>query len=124
MSRTQVPSGTNVTVLVGTLSRPPALRPLRSGEVVLDLEVMVRPEGGPGESVPVAWYDPPEGAADWLLGEELVVTGRTRRRFFKAGGHTQSRTEVVADVALPARRAAAVRRALAAAVGTLCPPGG
>jgi single-strand DNA-binding protein len=34
----------------------------------------------------------------------VVVTGRVRRRFFRAGGYTQSRTEVVADAVVPTRR--------------------
>jgi hypothetical protein len=42
-----------------------------------------------------------------------------RRRFFRAGSVTQSRTEVLADRIIPARRAAAVRTALAAAVERL-----
>jgi len=31
-----------------------------------------------------------------------VVVGRVRRRFFRAGERTQSRTEVVADAVVPA----------------------
>jgi hypothetical protein len=34
--------------------------------------------------------------ATWSAGEELVVTGRCTPRYFRAGGTTQSRTEVVA----------------------------
>jgi single-strand DNA-binding protein len=49
------------------------------------------------------------------VGQELLVTGRVRRRFFRAGGVTQSRTEVVADRVVPTRRRAAVRRAVEAA---------
>ena len=44
------------------------------------------------------------------------MTGRTRRRFFRAGGVTQSRTEVVAVTATPTRRTAAARKALRAAI--------
>ena len=118
MSAATVPSGTNLTVLVGTLSREPELRSLPSGDTVLALEITVRPEGAAAESVPVAWFGAPAGAASWAIGEELLVTGRVRRRFFRAGGATQSRTEVVATTAVPTRRAAAVRKALAAALGS------
>ncbi len=120
MPSTTALSGTNLALLVGTLSRPPELRPLPSGDVVLALEVTVRPDEGPAESVPVAWYAPSAAAVDWRAGEELLVAGRTRRRFFRSGGVTQSRTEVVAAAVVPTRRAAAVRRALAAAVEPLC----
>ena len=83
---TTIPSGTNVTVLVGTLGRPPEPRTLPSGDRVLGLEITVRPDQGGAESVPVAWYDPPEPAVLWIAGEELLVVGRTRRRFFRSGG--------------------------------------
>jgi single-strand DNA-binding protein len=116
---TTVPSGINLAVLVGTLSRAPELRALPSGDTVLTLELTVRPPEGPAESVPVAWFDAPASALDWAPGEELLVTGRTRRRFFRAGGATQSRTEVVAARAVPTRRAAAARKALRAAIDTV-----
>jgi single-strand DNA-binding protein len=120
MPTTVAPAGTNLALLVGTLSRPPELRPLPSGEVVLALELTVRPATGPAETVPVAWYAPAPGAADWTAGEELLVVGRTRRRFFRSGGGTQSRTEVVPAAVVPTRRAAAARRALSAALDPWC----
>jgi single-strand DNA-binding protein len=116
---TTIPPGINLTVLVGTLSRPPELRPLPSGDDVLTLDLTVRCEGLPTESVPVAWFAPPPAAVAWAAGEELLVVGRTRRRFFRAGGGTQSRTEVVASAAVPTRRAAAARKALQAALDPL-----
>ena len=45
----------------------------------------------------------------------MLVVGRVRRRFYRAGGSTQSRTEVVASAVVPLRRRAAVRRLLAEA---------
>lgn len=116
---TTVPSGINLAVLVGTLSLAPELRALPSGDTVLTLELTVRPPAGPAESVPVAWFDAPASALDWARGEELLVTGRTRRRFFRAGGVTQSRTEVVATAAVRTRRAVAARKALRAAIGAV-----
>jgi single-strand DNA-binding protein len=55
-------------------------------------------------------------AGRWSTGEEVLVVGRVRRRFFRAGGATQSRTEVAATLAVPTRRAAAAAKALEAAV--------
>ena len=113
--------GTNLTILVGVLSRDAELRTLPSGDHLVALELTVRPEGAPAESVPVAWPGAPASAASWEAGEELLVTGRVRRRYFRAGGSTQSRTEVVAEPgrahppagARPARRCdAAARRSL------------
>ncbi len=109
------PRGTNLSILVGTLSRDAELRELPSGDEVLALELTVRAEGASAESVPVAWPTPPASASRWAAGEELLVVGRVRRRFFRAGGATQSRTEVVARAAVPTRRAASAVKALRAA---------
>jgi single-strand DNA-binding protein len=103
----------NLVVLRGALSRPPEARELRSGDLIVSYDVTVPGrDGGPAESVPVVWFAPPAGAAaaDLDPGTEVVVVGRVRRRFFRADGSTQSRTEVVADRVLPARRAKAAQR--------------
>jgi len=120
MSRTSPAlAGTNLSILVGTLSRDPEARSLPSGSTVLALELTVHPDPGPAESVPVAWFDAPDAARTWAAGEEILVVGRVRRRFFRAGGATQSRTEVVAATVVPTRQAARSRRALTAAVAGL-----
>jgi hypothetical protein len=68
--------------------------------------------------VPVTWSGP-AGTAPGLdadTGDAVVAVGRVRRRFFRAGGVTQSRTEVVAaSVVLPrtaGRARSGVERAL------------
>jgi single-strand DNA-binding protein len=106
----------NVVILLGTLSRPPVARDLPSGDHLVAFEVTTRPPEGPALSVPVAWFDAPARALGLPAGAEVVVTGRVRRRFFRAGGATVSRTEVVADVVLPAAQRAKVRRAVEAAL--------
>lgn len=117
MSTTATPApGTNLAILVGTLSRDAEVRTLPSGDEILTLELSVRPDDGPAESVPIAWPGAPASAAGWTAGEQLLVTGRVRRRFFRAGGATQSRTEVVASRAVPTRRATAAGQALARAL--------
>ena len=122
MSSTTIPAaGTNLSVLVGSLSRDPELRRLPSGDEILALELTVRPDGRPAESVPLAWPAPPARAARWTTGEELVVVGRVRRRFFRAGGATQSRTEVVVSAAAPTRRPAAAGKLLRAALEAMPP---
>jgi single-strand DNA-binding protein len=109
----------NVVVLRGVLSSPPQARELRSGDIVVNYEVTTPGREGQGaDSVPVAWFAPTGGAAaaDVDSGTEVVVIGRVKRRYFRAGGGTQSRTEVVADKVLPARRAKAAERAVADAL--------
>lgn len=112
-------AGTNLSVLIGTLSRPPEPRSLPSGDELLALEVTVQRLDGPAESVPVSWLAPPAEARSWSSGAAVLVIGRVRRRFFRAGGLTQSRTEVVASAVVPTSRKAAVRRALQAAATVL-----
>jgi single-strand DNA-binding protein len=94
----------NIVIVQGVLSRPCELRQLRSGDHVAAYEVTVRHEEGPADTVPVVWHGAPASACSLDVGEEVVVTGRVRRRFFRAGGVTQSRTEVVADAVVPVRR--------------------
>jgi single-strand DNA-binding protein len=71
------------------------------------------PAGGAADTAPVAWFDPPARLPALGQGDEIVVLGRVRRRFFRtAGGTTASRTEVVADRVVPARPASRVERLL------------
>lgn len=105
----------NVVVLAGRLTRPAAARTLASGERLVAYEVTAGGDERASGSVPVVWPNPPAAAEGLDVGVAVVVVGRVRRRFFKAGGATQSRTEVVAEVVVPARQAkraaAAVERA-------------
>ena len=108
----------NVVVLQGVLSRAAEWRALPSGDTLVAYEVTTRDAEGRARTVPVAW---PGGPAEALLdqGTEVVVAGVVQRRYFRAAGATQSRTEVVASgvVAATDRRRArrlveAARRAL------------
>ncbi len=109
----------NVVTLLGRLARPPEERLLPSGDRLLNLEVSITREGERTESVPVVWFDPPASALELDVDTTVVIVGRVRRRFFRAGGGTQSRTEVVADRVVPVRQLKRVRAALADAVGRL-----
>ena len=93
----------NVVIIRGRLCRPPEARTLASGDSLVSYQVTVPRAGAPAESVPVAWIGGPASAADLDVDEQVVVVGRVRRRFFRAGGVTQSRTEVVADRVVPVR---------------------
>ncbi|MEE1522166.1 MAG: hypothetical protein V1248_04970 [Acidimicrobiales bacterium] len=52
---------------------------------------------GATDSAPVVRFDPIASERSLSAGERGVVVGRVHRRFFRAGGTTVSRTEVVAD---------------------------
>lgn len=109
----------NLVVLEGVLARPAQDRELPSGARLLSLEVTVRPDEGAAESVPVVWFDAPAWASALDSGAAIVVVGRVRRRFFRAGGVTQSRTEVVAERILQTSSVKRARAALAEAGGLL-----
>ena len=107
----------NVVAIRGRLSRAAEERILpTSGDRIVGLDLTVRREGADkAESVPVVWHDAPATAAALEAGDEVVVVGHVARRFFRAGGATQSRTEVVARCVLPVRSVKKVEAALAEA---------
>jgi single-strand DNA-binding protein len=106
----------NLAVIRGTVPSEPQARDLPAGGVVVQFDVTTRIETNGREttvSVPVAWNDPtPAQLGILVVGAELVVVGTVRRRFFRVGGATQSRTEVVADAVIPVRRHKGVAAAL------------
>jgi single-strand DNA-binding protein len=108
----------NIAVIRGSLSRDPELRALPSGDRIVNYEVTVRDQS-PAESVPVVWVEPTKGWDGVTAGDEVVVRGRVRRRFFRTASGTASRTEVVADRVVPARHPKRVRALLDGASSAL-----
>jgi hypothetical protein len=102
----------NLVTLQGRLARPAVERLLRSGDRMVGFEVSTDGPDGKAETVPVVWFAAPASAALLDTDERVVVVGRVRRRFFRAGEATQSRTEVVAELVLPVSQAKRVRMAL------------
>ena len=116
-------SDTNLCVLVGELSSDPRPLELPSGSVLLRCEVTVR-AGGATDSVPVVRFDPIASERSLSAGERVVVVGRVNRRFFRAGGTTVSRTEVVADRVVSVRkgvRASRLVESVRTRLGTVAP---
>ena len=107
-----VPAGTNLVVLRGVIRRTPEYRVLPSGDELLSFDLTIRDGEQAAESVPIVWHHPTAAAAKLAEGDDVVVVGRVRRRFFRAGGSTASRTEVHADKVLGARSSARIRSAL------------
>ncbi len=119
------PSDTNLCVLVGELSSDPRPLELESGSVLLRCEVTVR-AGGATDSVPVVRFDPIASERSLSAGDRVAVVGRVHRRFFRAGGTTVSRTEVVADRVVPVRngvRASKLFESARTRLGTTLPVG-
>lgn len=108
----------NLAVVRGACSSAPEVRVLKSGRRLAVLQVTARPEGSPAVSVPVAAWDPPAWIESLDTGDEVVVVGRVRRRFFRAEAGASSRVEIESEYLARAgdrrRREAAFRRACAA----------
>jgi single-strand DNA-binding protein len=105
------PTHLNLAVVRGQLSSDPVQRELPSGAELWSYEISVRHPDQPTATVPVVLIGG-RAPARLAAGDEVVAIGRVRRRFFRAGGVTASRTEVVADQVLAARRRVAVDAAL------------
>lgn len=85
----------NLAIVRGLVSAEVTISELPSGRVVHNFEVKTT-RGGERQVVPVAWHDPVRPPR-LSRGDEVIVAGTVRRRWFRAGGGSQSRTEVVAD---------------------------
>ncbi|MCU1453584.1 MAG: hypothetical protein JWN46_1730 [Acidimicrobiales bacterium] len=112
----------NVVMLQGTLLRAPEMRVLKSGHQFVAYELRIERSDGPVDTVPVVWVDAPARALTLEAGASVVVTGRVRRRFFRAAGATASRTEVVATEVVLARQRKRVQAALERARAGMAAP--
>jgi len=100
------PTGVNLAVLCGPCSGPAEVRVLESGTRLATLAV--RCPAGPGTderatSVPVTVWDPPAWVETLSAGDEIVVVGRMRRRFYQRPGGVGSRVDVEATLVGRAR---------------------
>ncbi len=110
----------NLGVLCGPCSSAPELRVLESGTRLATLAVRcpVGPADERATSVPVTVWNPPAWIDTLEAGEEVVVVGPLRRRFYQRPGGVGSRVDVEAAYIGRARDRrridAALRRALEA----------
>jgi hypothetical protein len=105
----------NLVTLEGHLARPAQQRVLPSGSLIVNMELTIRRDNERAETVPLSWPDPPAWASTLDADASVVVVGRVRRRFFKAAGTTQSRTEVVVTAMVPVSSTKRARTVLAKA---------
>lgn len=99
----------NLTIVAGVVRGEPVLHDLPGGEEATSFDVQTGES--PRELVPVTRF----GTCEVRDGDEVVVIGRTRKRFWRAGERSQARTDVVAEIVIPQRQRARVRKAVAAA---------
>lgn len=109
----------NIAVVRGTVLRDPVEHTLATGQRVVSIDLGVSYEDRPNENLEVVWLEPPRNLLVPRRGNEIVVVGRVRRRFFHNGGGVVSRTEVVADTVLTARQKSRISHALAEAAATV-----
>ncbi|MBM3827951.1 MAG: hypothetical protein FJW09_04835 [Actinobacteria bacterium] len=105
----------NLALVRGTLSSMPVRRTLPNGSDLVQIEVTSRDCAGVARSVPVIVHEPlgKDDFTSWESGTEVVVVGSVVRRFFRSGGGTASRTEVVAARVVRGSQAARVDKLLA-----------
>lgn len=113
----------NIVVLCGHVVDEPSERALADGSSrwSFDLATSVERSDGPPERVvvPVVVSAAAELSSCVRAGRELVVVGRVRRRFFRSGGVTVSRTEVAALELVEVTRRRPLAAALARAAAAL-----
>jgi len=88
----------NLTVLRGECSAGAEVRELDSGRRLATVPLRVRRGAEPATSVPVTVWDPPAWLEAVDAGDELVVLGRVRRRFFQTASGLGAKVEVEAYV--------------------------
>lgn len=94
----------NLAVLRGPLSADPEIRTLPSGASVATVAVRA-PAGERPTSVPVTVWDPPAWLGELADGDEVIVLGAVRRRFYRSAGGTGSRVDVEATfIGRPGKR--------------------
>lgn len=104
----------NLAVLRGFIAKPPIARQLPAGGTVLQFDVVI--EGTRSLASPVALHDATASLAE---GDHVIVVGQVIRRFFRTGGITASRTEVVATSVIKATKRPSTERAVWRAIEQL-----
>lgn len=106
----------NLTILQGVIRNEPDQRELAGGERAVSLDLAVAGPDGTVEPVPVVIYG---NASIPPAGTEVVVIGRVRKRFYRTGAATQSRTEVVASKLVATRKSLQAAKAIRTAADEL-----
>ena len=113
---THVDHTENLVVLIGEVVGDPLDRALADGSTVVQFDLRTTVVRGDAEftrTVPLSWRDPTHRDRALVTpSARVLVIGTVERRFFRVGGTTQSRTEVVVGRLVPTRRRQAVGRAL------------
>ena len=100
----------NVVALQGIIHRQAERKMLDNGVEAIVYDIRFCSQSG-REQVMVVWYDPPT-TAPVRIGDEVVVIGRARRRYWRSGEKFGFSGEVVAEAVVLRRQRAKVNRLL------------
>jgi hypothetical protein len=91
------PAQLNLVVVRGECSGPPEIRELDSGRRLASIAVRAPGPDGRATSVPVTVWEPAGWVEDLVEGNDVIVVGAVRRRFFRtAVGGAATRVDVEA----------------------------
>ncbi len=99
----------NFVLIRGVLNRPAQIKTMANNDLLVSFDVTVERENEKAEVVPIVWFGVKAWATELDLGDEVVISGRIRKRFFQSGGALTTRTEVVAERVAKATQKRAVR---------------
>ncbi len=110
----------NVAVVAGNVAGEVHVQVQDDGATaIVSFDLRVEAKGGPS-AVPVSWIGPTGRAPDLEKGATVTAIGSVRKRFYRRGGATVSRTDLLADrviVGPPGRSRAARKKAADTMVG-------
>ncbi len=115
------PGPCNVAVVRGVVTRGPQTRTLPSGALVAEFDINGHADAKTADSVPVSVADPNATVLALEAGANVTVIGRVSRRFYRSGGATVSRTEILAHRVLPQRLRRRTEKALASVIAEIDP---
>ncbi len=106
----------NLLVLTGVVQSGPFVRPLKTGEHVVNFDVRVKSDVSRTDVLPISWFEAPASALEIRQGDEICVVGRMRRQWFAGKANF---TDVVAHRVISPCTPARMRRALGEAMAAL-----
>lgn len=110
----------NLSLVRGVASGPPELRTLASGRRLATFALKTHALEPPATSVPVAVWDPPAWLEAVDQGDQLMVAGCLRRRFYRSTtGALATRVELEASLVGRGSDARKLRRVRRLALETL-----
>lgn len=87
----------NIAIVQGTVRAQPDHREGAAGDTIVSFDVKTTDTQGRSHTVPVSWIGPQGRQPSVSVDSVVTVIGQVRRRFYRAGGATTSRTDILAE---------------------------